>query len=723
MNRLFPRLAILLVLGLGGCAELLENEWPEQPKPYAGTPADKVTDSVSSDNAVRPAPGESVPGRGPREMTQQPLAEIYRGTGRFVGDVPARTSASLSESGGEITLNFVNADIADVMRSVLGDFLEINYVIGPDVRGNVTIQTSRPVTRDAVLPVVEQALQLSGFALIRDQQIYRVVPLSEAPREARLSYAGTQGASAAPGFGIEIVPVRYVNATEIQRLLEPLIPPQGSLRVDTTRNLLFVGGSHNERAMMLDNIAMFDVDWLTGMSFALYYPRYTASATLHRELEQVLGGDQSPIANVVKLVPIERLNAVLAISPQSRYLDRIEQWVRRLDKPSQELSRHLFVYHVQNGRAADLAKSLTSVLGADAGNTQDRGNRQAATFYPANNAGDYPDADPASQFAEQAHFGSEGFTSQRSVSVSGIGPVSVTADDNNNALLILASQAAWQSIETALRHLDAAPLQVLLEAAIAEVTLTNDLRYGVQYFFQSSRHQGVLTNSNSINIAPAVPGFSYMFSDGNDIRIVLDALSAITNVDVISSPEVLVLNNQTALLQVGDQVPVATQQSVSVTDPNAPIVNSIQYYDTGVILKVTPRVNRGGMVMMDISQEVSDVSPTDTSTLNSPTIQQRKISSTVAVRDGETIALGGLIKDNRTRSRSGIPILQNVPVVGNLFRATGNEHTKTELMVLITPRVIDNLERARSVTEELRHKLPAVQPLFEKTARPGHAAY
>lgn len=703
-------LVLAMGLTIGGCAELLERGETPTPSPAPLTAPVENLNTPQEDYARRePAPAE------PATLREKPspVAEIFRGSGRLVGEAPeARVAASLSDADGEITLNFVNADIADVMKSVLGEFLEINYVIGPAVRGPVTIQTSKPVPREAVLPVVEQALQLSGFALVRDRQIYRVVPLSEAPREARLTFAGSDRPGASPGFGIEVVPIRYVNASEIQRLLEPLVPPQGSLRVDPTRNLVFVGGSQSERAMMLDNISMFDVDWLTGMSFALFYPRYTGAVALHEELEEVLGGDRSPISEVVRLVPIERLNAVLAISPQARYLDQLERWVRRLDKPNEGTDRHLFVYHVQNGRAADLANSLSSVL--------DASNSGAEAESRAGGGRSPGGGDEGLPVYGDDFDGGSGYSYAEGVNISGVGKVSVTADEANNALLILTTPRAWATIEMALRQLDAEPLQVLLEAAIAEVTLTDELRYGVQYFLQSDHHQGVLTATSSTTITPPVPGFSYMFSDGTDIRIILDALSAVTNVEVISSPEVLVLNNQTARLQVGDQVPVATQQAVSVTDPDAPIVNSIQYYDTGVILEVTPRVNRGGMVMMDVSQEVSDVTETDTSTLNSPTIRQRKISSSVAIRDGETIALGGLIKDNRTQTKSGIPILKDMPVVGNLFRSTGDERTKTELMVLITPRVVDNLERARTVTEELRRKLPSVQPLLENRKRAGY---
>jgi len=269
-------------------------------------------------------------------------------------------------------------------------------------------------------------------------------------------------------------------------------------------------------------------------------------------------------------------------------------------------------------------------------------------------------------------------------------------------------------VEAALHQLDTQPVQVFLEAAIAEVTLNNDLQYGLQYFYQpNSQNQFVLSNGTGLPLTAAFPGFSYMFSHGSNIQVVLNALANETHVQVISAPKILVLNNQTATLQVGDQVPIETAQAVSTIDSTAPIVNSIEYEDTGVILKVTPRVNRGGVVMMDISQEVSGVDATASAGgIASPTIQQRKIDSSIAIQDGETVALGGLITDNKTLTKSGLPFLQDVPLIGNLFRTTTDNHDRTELIVLITPHVVDNIEKARAITSELRRKLPSVQALL-----------
>jgi general secretion pathway protein D len=283
--------------------------------------------------------------------------------------------------------------------------------------------------------------------------------------------------------------------------------------------------------------------------------------------------------------------------------------------------------------------------------------------------------------------------------------LSITADGVNNALLIVATSSEYEVIEAALKRLDIRPLQVMIEAAIAEVTLTKDLRFGVQWMFNNGHNDLTLSGISSGAVSQSFPGFSYLYTGGSRITAVLSALEDITKVQVLSSPKVMVLNNQTATLEVGDQVPVATQSSVSTLTSDATVVNSIDYKSTGVILTVTPRVNEGGLVLMDISQEVSDVTTTTTSSLDSPTINERKIGSTIAIQDGQTIALGGLISDNRSDGRTGVPFLQSIPVVGSLFRQDSRSDTRTELLVLITPHVVRNSTEAADITADLRSKL------------------
>jgi len=668
-----------------------------------------------------------------------PQAEIYPGTGRFTNPSRRISEAQVGEAG-DITLNFVNADVHDVIKAVLGDYLKLNYEIGANIQGNVTIQTSQPLKRTQVLPVVQQALKLNGIALVVANGVYKVVPLTEVHSEGGpvTSRAGV------PGYGTEAIPVHYISAAEMARLLEPLAPSQGVLHVDTAHNLLIVEGTQEERETIRDDVALFDSDWLSGMSYAIFNPSYTDASQLTKELDEILGGANSPIHGVVRLVPIERLNAILAIAPQERYLEQLRLWVKRLDRPGQGTDKRVFVYHVQNGRAKDLARTLSKVLFGGAPQTVDSESESETPQAPFSAEPGTPPPSPAMNpqgfvqpAAPQAQSNSpvsggnapnnapafvppppaQGPTTNAGggVSATGLGNIGITADETNNALVILATPQQYASVEAALRELDSPPLQVYLEAAIAEVTLSNDMKFGVQYFYEpGGGHQIVLTDSASTDITPILPGFSYMFRHASNIKIILNTLANLTHVEVVSAPQVMVINNQTATLQVGDRVPIATAEAVSTITSTPQIVNSIEYEDTGVILKVTPRVNRGGLVLMDISQEVSQVVSTTTSTLNSPTIQQRKINSSVAIQDGETVALGGLISDTKEKDKSGIPFLEEIPILGNLFATNTYNKSRTELMVLITPHVVQRIEDARAVTAELRRKLPEVEPVLER---------
>lgn len=699
-------------------------------------------------------------------------------------------SAGMQQSAsGGITLNFVNADVRDVAKAVLGDYLQLNYEIAANTAGVVTIQTSKPLAKAQVLPALEQALGLAGLALVHSNGIYEIMPLADAHKQA--------GANAPArvtntlGYGMEVVHVKYVGAQALAKLLEPISNAEGTIRVDATRNDLIIEGTAQQRENLIEDIGLFDTDWLAGMHFQLFEPKYMDADELAKELNDLIGGTDSPVANVVRFVPLNRLNAVLVISPQEKYVDQMRGWVQRLDRPGEGNDKKIYVYRVQNGRASDISATLLKTLFGSSSSEQPTQQSQGGTQQSSTSSSGFNNSNSglggglngsnsgSSGTSGTSNFGNAGlgqtsntggsnsntntgtgssnatnlasrannpatpfqpvttpinqgggagygkYETVGGVSRENFGTVNITADETNNALVILATPREYAVIQDALRELDVAPLQVLLEAAIAEVTLDNTTRYGFQYFYKpnstpNSTSSFTLTNgtTNAITaaapLAAALPGFSYMFSNGNSLQAVLSAISTITHVDVLSAPEVLVLNNQTAKLDVGDQVPIVTATSTSTIDTNAPQVNSVQYLSTGVILQVTPRVNKGGMVMMDIDQQVAEPTSTTTSSINSPTIQQREIASSVSVADGETIALGGLFSNQITKGKSGIPFLQDIPYLGHLFTNTSDSIHRDELMVLITPHVVDDMKKARAVTDELRHKLPEVQPIFEQ---------
>lgn len=663
----------------------------------------------------------------------QTESEIIRGTGLSVDTNAAvhHSAPGASETPkGDISLNFANADIHTVVKAVLGDMLGLNYVIDPAVHGTVTIQTTRPLTRSYVLPTLSDALRFSGVALVPVDGQYKVVPMQDAPRQGEPFYGGHNGQP--PGYKLQIVPLKFVNASDMQRVLQPFAPSGAILQVDTARNLLILGGTDAELDPVLDTINVFDVDQLAGMSFALFPLKSASAKSVATELNQLLTSQGGTTKGLIKIQTIERLNAILAVSKQPAYLERLQTWINRLDKVAETGERQLFVYYVQNGRATDLAGVLVKALGAKGGGGAGSdqlagmpvGSRTEVTYSPAGSqmsgaqsTGPLPasQADSGrSNSGAPAPADAEDSDGEQGIDLAHQSGFRITADKVNNALLIYATPQQYEIVRAALQKLDIVPLQVLIEASIAEVTLTNALQYGVQYFLRNGNHSVTFSNGTSPTIAAPFPGFAYMFSSGANINAILNLLTSISDVRVISSPDLMVLNDQSADLQVGNQVPIANSQAIGIVSPGAPLVNTIEYKDTGVILKITPRVNESGLVSMDISQEVSTVATTTTSGIDSPTIQQRKIATSVAVRSGETIALGGLITDNINRTRNGIPILSDIPYVGGLFGSTSDTKTRTELLILITPHVVQSFERARAVTEELRRKVPLTLPLFQK---------
>ena len=578
-------------------------------------------------------------------------------------------------------------------------------------------------------------MALNGIAIALEGGVYRVTTIEAAA--GRLSRPALRG-RLKPGFAINVMAVRYVSAASLRELLQPFIGPGRVLQVDSARNLLIFAGPGTEAFDLEDMVSVFDVDWMAGMSFALVPVEIAEVQAMVTDLEAVFGQDgDSPIAGVIRFVPIERLNAVLVISPQAAYLDQVVAWIGRLDRGSAGAGRRLFVYHVDNSDAVYLAGVLGEIFGL--GGT--------ASGVPA--ASVAPDLEPVeiSGRAERLAGGDDGAAGDQAPATGSVverlaagaatvtnlisegGDIRIIADERNNALLVLATAAEYRMIEATLRKIDILPLQVLIEATIAEVTLNNDLRYGLQWFFRQGDFRAGF-NANQVSLPPllgafpAFPGFADPFPgfsallNTTDVKVLLNALTAVTDVNVISSPQLMVLDNQTARLQVGDEVPTITGSSIQTTDTTSPVVNNIQYRNTGVILEVKPHVNASGLVVLDVVQEVSNLAGV---LLGSPIIAQRKIESIVAVQSGETVALGGLIQDQETDSVSGIPILSDLPLIGNLFKVTEKATKRTELLVLITPRVVRNQAEARRVTDELRRRLSTVTPLEDRIRghRPG----
>ncbi|MFQ5535609.1 MAG: secretin N-terminal domain-containing protein, partial [Sphingomonadales bacterium] len=447
---------------------------------------------------------------------------VYRGTGIFFDQAVFNPRPVAVDASDNVTLNFVDADLREVLKAVLDDMLGLNFAMDPSISGSITLQSSRPLAKADLLPTLETALRLNGLALIEADNLYQVLPLAEAPKRAGLTFVDGPAQTRRPGFGIEIVPVQYVSAAEMRKILQPFAPAQGIFRVDSARNILFIAGTSQERAAMQDIIDVFDVDWLASMSFAIHIPKYVEAEALIGEVQEIIAGPESPLAGMVRLISVPRINAILAISARPKVLEHVKNWVERLDTAKQASGRRIFIYHVQNGKAEDIAGSLNKIMGgASAG---------GGGTAPTN--GKYFTGGPASRT------GAAGVPSRPQApgagSVASHSAFSVVADEKSNALLVYATAGEFEVVKTALEQLDTAPHQVLIEAAIVEVSLNDDLQYGVQWFFQSGSSNVGLSDTSAAAVTSQFPGFSFTRITSS-IQTAINTIASVTDVNVVSS--------------------------------------------------------------------------------------------------------------------------------------------------------------------------------------------
>ncbi len=708
---------LLLALLLSACSSLETTEQKQEGR--LGSQQDPGQPQLPSSAGVDASatalsdrfPAAAKGGDGEKAAAAEP-ARIFRGTGKFVKATPARRVPQTPEKG-DVTLNFENTDIREIVKVILGDLLQVNYVMDPGVRGGVTMQTGRPLKREDLLPTLETLLRMSGSAMVETAGTYRIAPAAKALQGTATPQLAGTSTPLPTGYNILIVPLQYISVGEMSKILQPLVVEGSIVRADERRNLLVLAGTGRELDNMLDTIHTFDVDWLQGMSVGFFELQYAEVADVERDLDAILSssGDDG-LSSLIKVVPIESTNGMLVITKRAEYLDKIARWIKRMDilgsKGGSE--ERLFVYRVKNGEAEKIAEMLNELYSSKK-SERPRSASVAPGLVPkkiesaATKPGEVKS--PAKAAVVKAGAGTAGLETE----------VRIVADTDNNSLLIMTTPRDYEKILNVLKELDIIPLQVHIEATIVEVTLNETLEYGIQWFFKN--HIGNNIGEGHIDGQTLSPlntlfrGFTWNLVDSaNNVRAVLNAFAGDTDVNVLSAPSVMVLDNHTAKIQVGDDVPIVTEQRQG-EETTSSVVNSVQYRSTGVILTVKPRVNPGGLVTMEIEQDVSNaVQATAGAGPNSPTIQTRKITSTVAVQSGQAVVLGGLIETEESKNKSGVPGLYNLPLIGALFGETSTTNDRKELVVILTPSVIANNLDARKITEDFRAKLQGLKGSF-----------
>lgn len=648
-------LALLsVILFSAGCIE-------EQPSPSGGPrqnfPWGGGSGSANTPTGQNPYSGFTVSGN-----------DQYFNAGAFGPNAPERVVV-VPEGENTVRLNLVNASIGAAARAVLGEALGKRFIVSDDVSGTVTLQTTGRISKSALLDLFEQALAINNARMENRNGTIQIVSADGSSRAFRAVGADSNAA-------IIVAPLHYISPESMMSLLQPIIDDGLWVKAENAYNLILFSGSPTAINTAMEALNIFDVNVMDGKSIALIPLQAAEPVALVEELTTIFESNEGGRLNgAIEFVPNPASRSILIIANQSSQLSEAKTWVQRLDRAARESGTYVEVYPLNYRDAAEIAPILTSLMIA-----------QPVASNEENNSA--PQAD---------------------------NELRISADVARNGIIVRARDQDHKEVRKLLAQLDTSARQVLLEATIAEVTLNDDLSLGVRWFFQNGPLSAGVSDLSSGAVSATSPGFSAVFA-GVNAQVALNALASVTNVQILSSPTIMVVENKSATLRIGDQVPVATQNSASATDTT--VVTTIDYRDTGVILTVTPRIGANGTVSLNIAQEVSDVVATTTSGIDSPTIRQRQVETTVTVANGATLTLGGLVQENSSRIRGGVPGVQRVPILGALFGNRNNRYRRTELLILIRPLVINNASDAARITDYWRGRLSGANGVYNIGAAP-----
>ena len=718
----------------------------------AGAPV-KVTPPSRSASAISPALADAAErAQAPGLPTAEDKARMFKGTGVLVrgqlpgGGLPAGPVVT-QQAGGGVVLNFEGADLREVVRNILGDILNESYTIDATVGGQVTIRTSSGIPREALVATLETLLRMNGAMILKEGGLYKVLPIAAGVRGNVTPQLGNNQRSLPPGFSVQIVPLRYIGTREMARILEPFTKDASAVRPDDLRNLLILSGTELELKHLLETIDMFDVDWIAGMSVGLFTLQNADVKTVGQELDKAIGDrNAGPLAGILRIIPIERMNALLVITPQPAYLEEAKKWIARLDQGGGGDGPRFYVYNLQNQRAEKLGPLLTQAF---TGRAAPASAPAAPTVAPGTPAGTIvsppafqgqpalttpatptiqvttpaPQPGPVAQAIARA---AEGLGVVRNIQV--------VADKDNNTLLIVATPPEYTVIEAALKKLDVPSRQVAIEVTIASVTLTDDLQFGVEWLFKGGAPSGrgsggLLTRSAPVN--PAIPatsattnpalalaqGFTYIINNVNfpgGVQAALHLLDSYGDTKIVANPHLAALDNQKATIKAGDRIPINQQSFVGTGSNTASnvVTTTSQYIDTGVLLQVTPHINAGGLVTLDVQAEVSDPGvPANPG--EAPPINTRSVQTIVSVQSGQTMVMGGLIGETKTNTSKGLPFLSRIPIIGGLFGEQQLVNNRTELVMFITPRVVASEIDLKGVVDDLRRRMENIDDTFD----------
>jgi general secretion pathway protein D len=712
--------ALVLALALNGCAgrTATRHEAPAPPAQAADAPAPAAA-------APAPAPAPPAASAEPAAPPVVPIA-LKPATAPPAPAAPAAPAPPPAEKAADkgpaaperyVSLNFDNADISVVIQTI-AELLHLNYIVSPSVRGRITIQTTDKLPVSSLLPVLEQILEVNNFTAVKSGIFYKIVPANQAKQELVETVLPSAVPSVSTGMVTKVAQLRYISPGEVVKVLTPFKTAAGLYQAHEASRLLFLTETPAKIADLMKIVELLDVDSFASIQVELYPVRYAGVEDLARELTQIVTQVFSATGrgrSLFRIVPVPQIGALMVFSGEPGLAANVREWIAKLDQPASEANERIFVYPLSHATAETLAAVIEKVFRRDAAKTSGKSAAAAQPVAAPSVMGQRPAAPgttvapaPAPAMAAAAA-PSDGVASASSASVV------VVADKDTNALIIQTASWFYPAVEEVIKKLDVMPKQVLIEVLIAEITLDDTTQFGIQWALKgqgainvAGENHGVQSLTQNIygGVSPASTGFSFFLTEANRLTAALNAYAKDSKLNILSAPHILATNNKEAKIDVGSEVPILKR---TTSDPNnaslTTTTSEIEYRSTGVILTVTPHINEGGYVTLDLQQEVSEAQTNTLGGTDSPIIRKRTAKTTMVVKDQQTLVVGGLILENRDGTREGIPGLNKLPVIGYLFGSTKSHVVKTELVLLISPRVVNNVAEGDALTEQVKERV------------------
>ena len=702
----------------------------EESKPQTGVstlPASLPQSSTSPQSQMGPAPKPPLSSQPIAPATAQPLVPgappPQTPTPPIAPPTPSAPPGKSvpSRTGSAVVLNFDNADLYEVIR-VMGEILKISYIIDPRVKGVVNIHTSGQIAAEEAFPIFQSILRLNGATAVKKDGAYEIVPLTEAKKLPIPPSMREPGKLSEEKYTIEIISLKYIPVSEVSKIIKPFLSDGADIVEHPPHNILILGDLASNVRKSLDIINLFDIDIFTGLRVRIYPVVNADVSEVAKEMERIFSSfevsTKSGRGVGITFTPITRINSLLVVSSIPEILEKVEGWLRELDKiPGEGSKLSVFVYYVQNAKAKDLAEVLKEIYGkVKEKKGEAKGVAPAETPARGMRTPSTPAA-PAAAAKEEAVGVPEG-------------EINIVVDETTNALIIKAFQRDYTSIVETIKKLDIYPKQVLIEVLLAEITLNDSNNFGVEWarFLSSNppNAQEVLLQSrppaDPFSQALSAANIRYSIVElGGRVAAAIKAAASTNRLNVVSSPHIIASNNKEAKIQIGKSQPILTSTysygaTTTGTTPSTGVIEgTIEYKDIGVILTVTPRISDGGLITLDIQVEKSDVSLSALGSLpNVPVFDKKTAKTILSVLQGQMIIIGGLIEDSKTRNKSGIPLLHKIPILGALFGTQTYAKDKTELLLLMIPHIITDHVQSKTVTDEFRDKVEGLKKELEK---------